>query len=148
MLSPCVGVVGFVVVDGERGDRIDVDLRLVFSVPPIRQLGILRCAQSHGFQFEIIFVCLLCLLALIPRSCSRLQCSLLHMAANISSIPTGASSAVLKPSDPVPEEAVAVQGPNFDEPLTLEQFLGSYERIGFQANHLGKAINVVNKMVR
>ncbi|KAI0043135.1 Deoxyhypusine synthase, partial [Auriscalpium vulgare] len=47
---------------------------------------------------------------------------------------------------PVPDEAVSVKGPNFDEPLTLESLLGSYERIGFQANSLGKAINIVNKM--
>ncbi|KAI0308527.1 Deoxyhypusine synthase, partial [Amylostereum chailletii] len=42
--------------------------------------------------------------------------------------------------------AVSVQGPNFDEPLSLDGLLGSYERIGFQANSLGKAINVVNGM--
>jgi deoxyhypusine synthase len=30
---------------------------------------------------------------------------------------------------------------------TLETLLDSYERIGFQANSLGKAINIVNKMV-
>ena len=62
-------------------------------------------------------------------------------------IPHGASAAVLKQSEPVPDEAIAVQGPNFDERLTLETLLDSYERIGFQANSLGKAINIVNKMV-
>ena len=62
-------------------------------------------------------------------------------------IPAGASSAVLKPSDPVSEDAVSVQGPNFDNPLDLQQFISSYERIGFQANSLGKAIHIVNKMV-
>ena len=62
-------------------------------------------------------------------------------------IPAGASSAVLKPSEPVSEDAVSVQGPNFDNPLDLQQFISSYERIGFQANSLGKAIHIVNKMV-
>jgi deoxyhypusine synthase len=62
-------------------------------------------------------------------------------------IPHGASAAVLKQSAPVPDEAIAVQGPNFDERPTLETLLDSYERIGFQANSLGKAINIVNKMV-
>ena len=62
-------------------------------------------------------------------------------------VPTGASLAVLKPSEPVSEEAVSVQGPNFDTPLDLQQFISSYERIGFQANSLGKAIHIVNKMV-
>jgi deoxyhypusine synthase len=62
-------------------------------------------------------------------------------------IPHGASAAILKQSEPVPDEAVAVQGPNFDERPTLETLLDSYERIGFQANSFGKAINIVNKMV-
>lgn len=66
----------------------------------------------------------------------------------MASVPQGASAAVLKPSEAIPEETVAVQGPNFDERLTLDSLLGSYERIGFQANSLGKAINIVNKMVR
>ncbi|RXW25293.1 hypothetical protein EST38_g584 [Candolleomyces aberdarensis] len=61
-------------------------------------------------------------------------------------IPAGASAAVLKPSDPVSEDAVPVQGPNFDQKLSFQDFLQSYERIGFQANSLGKAIDVVNKM--
>lgn len=63
-------------------------------------------------------------------------------------VPAGASSAVLKPSEPVSEGAVSVQGPNFDNPLDLQQFISGYERIGFQANSLGKAIRIVNKMVR
>jgi deoxyhypusine synthase len=62
-------------------------------------------------------------------------------------IPLGASAAVLKQSEPVPDEAVTVQGPNFDQRPTLDTLLESYERIGFQANSLGKAINIVNKMV-
>jgi deoxyhypusine synthase len=63
------------------------------------------------------------------------------------SIPQDASAAVLKPSEPVSDDAVTVQGPNFDEPQTLDTLLGSYERIGFQANSLGRAIDIVNKMV-
>jgi len=62
-------------------------------------------------------------------------------------IPLGVSAAILKQSEPVPDEAVTVQGPNFDERPTLDTLLESYERIGFQANSLGKAINIVNKMV-
>lgn len=62
-------------------------------------------------------------------------------------IPAGLSSAILKASDSVPEDATSVQGPNFDKPLDLQQFVSSYERIGFQANSLGKAIHIVNKMV-
>jgi len=70
------------------------------------------------------------------------------MASTANIPPTCASAAVLKPSEPMPEYAVSVQGPNFDEPLSLQDFLKSYERIGFQANSLGKAIGIVNRMVR
>ena len=63
------------------------------------------------------------------------------------SVPIGAAASVLKASDPVPEDAVSVKGPNFEETLSLDAFLRSYERIGFQATSFGKAINVVNKMV-
>ena len=63
-------------------------------------------------------------------------------------IPTGASAAVLKPSDPIPHDAVPVQGPNFENKLSFQDFMTSYERIGFQANSLGKAIDIVDKMVR
>lgn len=66
----------------------------------------------------------------------------------MSTVPVGASSAVLQRSEPIPDNAVPVQGPNFDAPLSLRQFLQSYEQIGFQANSLGKAINIVNHMVK
>ncbi len=62
-------------------------------------------------------------------------------------IPSNAVAAVLGHSEPIPGNAVSVEGPNFDHPQTLESFLQSYERIGFQANSLGKAINIVNRMV-
>lgn len=68
--------------------------------------------------------------------------------ASSSSIPAGASAAVLKPSEPMPDFAVTVEGPNFDEEMSLEKLLDSYTRIGFQANSLGRAIEIVNKMVR
>ncbi|THH29127.1 hypothetical protein EUX98_g5053 [Antrodiella citrinella] len=61
-------------------------------------------------------------------------------------IPSGAASAVLKPSDPVSDNAVSVEGPNFDNALSLQELLDSYKRIGFQANSLGKAIDIVNNM--
>ena len=70
-----------------------------------------------------------------------------HMSSS-TSIPVGASAAVLKPSEPMPDFAVTVEGPNFDEEMTLQKLIASYQRIGFQANSLGKAIDIVNKMVR
>lgn len=63
------------------------------------------------------------------------------------SAPSSASAAVLLRSDPIPDTAVSVQGPNFDNRLTIYELLQSYERIGFQANSLGQAISIVNKMV-
>ncbi|CAL1701032.1 unnamed protein product [Somion occarium] len=65
-----------------------------------------------------------------------------------SMVPSDASAAVLKPSEPMPEYAVHVEGPNFDDPISLQQLLDSYKRIGFQASSLGKAIDIVNKMRR
>lgn len=62
-------------------------------------------------------------------------------------VPDDLSSTLLRPSDPISEGAVSVQGPDFDEPLDLQQFISSYERIGFQANSLGRAIQIINKMV-
>ena len=70
------------------------------------------------------------------------------MATLQDNIPGSAAAAVLQPSEPIPSNAVAVQGPNFDERQTLQSFLQSYERIVFQANSLGRAINIVNRMVR
>ncbi|KAL5488312.1 DYS1 [Sanghuangporus weigelae] len=61
-------------------------------------------------------------------------------------VPSGASAAVLQHSEPVPETAISVEGPNFEGALNLQDLLSSYERIGFQATSLGRAIQIVNKM--
>ncbi|KAF7301641.1 hypothetical protein MIND_00729600 [Mycena indigotica] len=64
-----------------------------------------------------------------------------------SSVPTSTSAAVLAPSESIdPNTSISVQGPDFSSPLTLQAFIQSYERIGFQATSLGRAIDVVNKM--
>ncbi|KAI0959625.1 hypothetical protein AcW1_004403 [Taiwanofungus camphoratus] len=67
-------------------------------------------------------------------------------SSTTNAIPAGASAAVLKPSEPMPEFAIAVEGPNFDKPISLQQLLENYQRIGFQASSLAKAIDIVNKM--
>ncbi|KAG8848098.1 Deoxyhypusine synthase [Tulasnella sp. 330] len=61
-------------------------------------------------------------------------------------VPAAASQAVLVHSAPVPLDSVSVQGPNFDNPISLQQLLCSYERIGFQATSFGRAISIVEKM--
>lgn len=63
-------------------------------------------------------------------------------------IPAEAAAAVLKRSEPLPETAISVQGPDFDKSLSLQELLSSYERIGFQATSLGEAVEIVNRMVR
>ncbi|TFL06046.1 DHS-like NAD/FAD-binding domain-containing protein [Pterulicium gracile] len=60
--------------------------------------------------------------------------------------PAGASAAVLKPSDPIPEDAISVQGPNLENQHSLSDFLQSYQRIGFQATSFGRAVDIVNRM--
>lgn len=67
--------------------------------------------------------------------------------AGSSAPPAAAAAAVLVHSQPVPEDAVPIRGPDFDKPLDLNTLLGGYEQIGFQATSLGKAIRIVNKMV-
>jgi len=64
----------------------------------------------------------------------------------MSTVPSGASAAVLQPSEPVPDNAVSVEGPNFSQDMDLHTLLDSYKRIGFQANSLGRAIDIINKM--
>lgn len=64
-----------------------------------------------------------------------------------SAIPSTAAAAVLQPSAAIPDTAIPVQGPDFERLHSLQDFLASYECIGFQANSLGRAISIVNKMV-
>lgn len=62
-------------------------------------------------------------------------------------LPLNAAAAVFQRSDPVPADTVVVEGPDFDQFIDLQALLSNYHRIGFQASSLGRAIDVVNKMV-
>jgi deoxyhypusine synthase len=62
-------------------------------------------------------------------------------------VPAQASAAVLQPSEPISDSAISVQGPDLEKNLSLQDLLKSYERIGFQASSLGRAIDIVNRMV-
>lgn len=44
-------------------------------------------------------------------------------------------------------EGVKISGPDFNEELSLSELLSSYGTIGFQANSLARAIEIINKMV-
>ena len=62
-------------------------------------------------------------------------------------VPLEAQTAILKGSEPIPPDAVPVRGPDFESEITLQNFLKSYETIGFQATSFGRAIEIVNHMV-
>nr|OQO14571.1 Deoxyhypusine synthase [Rachicladosporium sp. CCFEE 5018] len=71
------------------------------------------------------------------------------MAVN-GTAPTGATDAVLKPSDPVPEHAVPVKGLEFDDfkdrDVSVAEMVQSMGHMGFQASAIGKAAEIINGM--
>lgn len=66
--------------------------------------------------------------------------------------PSGAAQAVLKPSDPPPEDATEVKGINFDryaeKNISVVDMVEAMEHMGFQASSVGQAAKVINGMVR
>ncbi|KAJ8660492.1 deoxyhypusine synthase [Lichtheimia ornata] len=62
--------------------------------------------------------------------------------------PTGAEAAVLLQSVEMPEDAVLIQGPDFNKKLSLSDLMASYRTMGFQASGLGEAIDIVEQMRR
>lgn len=66
--------------------------------------------------------------------------------------PAGATDAVLKPSDPVPEGAQEVKGVEFNDyagrSITVEELVAGMENMGFQATSVGQAVKVIEGMVR
>ena len=46
-----------------------------------------------------------------------------------------------------PYEGVKIVGPDFNAELSLSELLSSYSSIGFQANSLARAIEIIDKMV-
>lgn len=67
------------------------------------------------------------------------------------SAPSGATDAVLKPSAPVPEGSHEVQGIDFNQyasrSITVEELVGGYANMGFQATSVGEAVRIINDMV-
>ena len=65
--------------------------------------------------------------------------------------PDGATQAVLKPSDPVPESAVPVKGLDFDafkaRNVTVAELVDGMQHMGFQASSVGQACKIVDGMV-
>lgn len=71
--------------------------------------------------------------------------------ANGTDAPSGATNAVLKPSDPVPKGAMPVKGLEFDDfkdrNVTVPEMLEGMAEMGFQASSLGQAVQIVDGMV-
>ncbi|OAL50970.1 DS-domain-containing protein [Pyrenochaeta sp. DS3sAY3a] len=70
--------------------------------------------------------------------------------ANHTAAPSGATDAVLKPSDPVPADSQEVQGIDFNHyasrDISVAELLGGYASMGFQATAVGKAVRIINAM--
>ena len=66
--------------------------------------------------------------------------------------PDAATTAVLKSSDPVPREARAVQGIDFniykEKDVTVKELIAGMTTMGFQATAVGEAVRIINDMVR
>ncbi|KAK5135959.1 Deoxyhypusine synthase [Meristemomyces frigidus] len=64
--------------------------------------------------------------------------------------PSSAADAVLKPSDPVPEGAIPVQGLDFnhfvDRNVTVAELVDNMATMGFQASSVGQAAKIVDGM--
>lgn len=65
--------------------------------------------------------------------------------------PSGATDAVLKASDPVPEDAVPVVGLDFDahreRDITAAEMVANMTSMGFQASSVGQAAKIIDGMV-
>lgn len=65
--------------------------------------------------------------------------------------PSGATDAVLKASDPVPEDAVPVVGLDFEKyrekDITAAEMVASMANMGFQASSIGQAAKIIDGMV-
>jgi hypothetical protein len=68
-------------------------------------------------------------------------------ASSSSQSQDAAHASVLMPSESIPDDATHIRGPNFDNAVNLQELLESYEKIGFQATGMAKAIKIVEQMV-
>lgn len=58
----------------------------------------------------------------------------------------GAQAAVLQRSEPMPASYPVVQGPDLEEPQTIESLLEAYAHIGFQASAVSQACQIIDEM--
>ena len=71
--------------------------------------------------------------------------------ANGTPAPAGATNAVLKPSEPIPDGSRQVQGIDFNQyasrNITVDDLMAGYANMGFQATSVGEAVRIINDMV-
>jgi len=68
------------------------------------------------------------------------------------SAPTSVTAAVLKPSDPIPNNAQQVDGIDFNQyvgrDITVAEMASGMTNMGFQASAVSEAVRIINGMVR
>ena len=74
------------------------------------------------------------------------------MSASIpNAAPSGATDAVLKPSEAVPEDAQKIQGIEFnkyaDRDITVAEMVEGMGSMGFQASAVAQAVKIIEDMV-
>lgn len=63
-------------------------------------------------------------------------------------VPALAKDAVLIESIKMPDDAIKVEGYDFNEGINYEKLMASFKTTGFQALHLGQAIEEINRMLK
>jgi hypothetical protein len=68
-----------------------------------------------------------------------------------SQAPPGATDAVLKPSEAVPDDATQVEGIDFNKyanrSITIDELVSGMSNMGFQATSVGEAVRIIDDMV-
>ena len=66
-------------------------------------------------------------------------------------VPSAATNAVLKPSDPIPQGVRMVKGIEFNDykgrEITVNELVAGMAEMGFQASAVGDAVRIINDMV-
>jgi len=62
-------------------------------------------------------------------------------------LPAIVANAVFVQSAKMPDNAITVEGYDFNKGVNYEELMAGYKRIGFQALHFGQAVEEINKMI-
>merc|ERR1711962_1317348 len=63
-------------------------------------------------------------------------------------LPSIVTDAVLIESAAMPDDAVTVEGYDFNQGIHYDKLLASMKRTGFQALHFGQAVEEINRMIQ